>query len=221
MTTMIKRLLGLGEGRSPSPETPIDEAGFVVFDTELTGLDPRRDSIVSVGALRMTGGRIDVGRPFYRVVMPRTELTGKSIVVHGITPGETEGCPDMKALLPEFLEFCGDRILVGHFVSLDMGFVDSEMKRTMGRTLPNHAVDTISLYRTIRHSDSDRCAFYDDRSEDTGLLSLAERYGINREEAHNALGDAYMTAQLFQRFLSILQGRGIRTAGDLLRAGKP
>jgi len=221
MTTILQRIFGLQGRPAPRKDVPVDETDFVVFDTELTGLDPKRDSIVSIGALRMTGSRIEIGRPFYRIVEPRTRLTGKSIVIHGITPSETVGCPDMASLLPEFLEFCGDRILVGHFIGLDIGFVNAEMKKTMGRTLENLAIDTISLYRTIRQCDTDRCAFYDEKSEDAGLYNLARRYGVQTMEAHNALGDAYVTAQLFQRFIKILQSRGNRSMGELLRAGRP
>lgn len=218
---ILSRLFGQREDTLPAPETPIDEVDFVVFDTELTGLNQSKDSIVSIGGVRMHGGRIEVGTPFYRVVSPRTELTGKSIVIHGITPSETEGCPDMETLLPEFLDFCGDRILIGHFISMDIGFVNTEMKRAMGRTMSNGAIDTVTLYRSIRQCDSDRCAYYDERSENANLFELADKYGIEVNGAHNALSDAYITAQLFQKFVSILQARGVHTIKDLLRAGKP
>ncbi len=217
---ILKKLFGNSQQSGPSPDTPIGEIEFVVFDTELTGLDRCKDSIVSVGALTMTGTRIDVGKPFYRIVDPRTELTGKSIVIHGITPSETVGAPDIETLLPEFLEFCKDRVMVGHFVAMDIGFVNNDMKRVMGKTLDNPAVDTINLYRHIRQNDGERCAFYDEQHEDANLFTLAGQYDITVTGAHNALGDAYITAQLFQRFLSILQGRGAKTLKDLLKAGK-
>lgn len=220
-TGILKKLLGLAPQSGQSPDTPLSEVEFVVFDTELTGLDRRKDSIVSVGALRMTGTRIEVGKPFYRIVEPHTELTGKSIVIHGITPSETLGAPNMETLLPEFLEFCKDRVLVGHFVSMDMGFVNNEMQRLTGNTLDNMAVDTIALYRHMSLCEGDRCAFYDEEHEDVNLFTLAGKYDINVTGAHNALGDAYVTAQLFQRFLSILQGRGGKTLKDLLKAAKP
>lgn len=218
---ILSRIFGQRNESLLDLDTPIDEIEFAVFDTELTGLNQRQDSIVSIGGVKMHGGRIEVGTPFYRVVSPRTKLTGKSIVIHGITPSETEGCPDMDSLLPEFLDFCGDRVLVGHFVSMDIGFVNAEMKRTMGATLDNASLDTVALYRAIRQCDSDRCAYYDENSENANLFHLADKYGIEVSGAHNALSDAYITAQLFQKFISILQARGARTLKDLLRAGKP
>ena len=104
MPAILDMIFGRGNRTKHAHGALIDDAEFVVFDTELTGLDQKKDSIVSIGALKMKGGRIAVGNPFYRIVEPRTELTGKSIVIHGITPSETVGRPNMKALLPEFLE---------------------------------------------------------------------------------------------------------------------
>ena len=75
---------------------PIESASYVVMDTELTGLEYRADSIVSVGAMKMTGSRIELNRTFYEVVRPRTELTSKSIVVHEITPSETAMRPGIE-----------------------------------------------------------------------------------------------------------------------------
>lgn len=221
MGALLEKIFGTPESARTDLDLPIEKAEFVVFDTELTGLDSKRDSVVSVGALRMTGGRIEIGNPFYRIVEPRTKLTAQSIVIHGITPSETEGRPELSELLPEFLEFCGERIIIGHHISMDVAFINAELKRSTGRHLDNPLLDTITLYRKVCQGGSDTCAYYDGAAEDANLLTLARKYDIPVDQAHSALGDAYMTAQLFQRFLSILQGRGISTVRDLLRVGKP
>ena len=80
-------MLALFEGKDKKQKridqkTPITEARYVVVDTELTGLDENRDSIVSIGAVRMTGGRIELGDSFYRLASPRTELSAASVVIH-------------------------------------------------------------------------------------------------------------------------------------------
>jgi DNA polymerase-3 subunit epsilon len=203
------------------PRLPLDRAGYVVFDTELTGLKTRQDSIVSLGAIAMTGGRIELGRTFYRLVEPRTALRGSSVVVHGITPTEAQAWPSIGKVLPEFLEFCGDSIVVGHVVSIDLAFLNGELERTLHRGLPNPAVDTLSVHRWLMGRDNDVCAFYGGSAEATDLLSLAKAEGIPVVGAHNALNDAFVTAQLFQRYLSMLPRHGIRTVGELLRIGKP
>ena len=70
------------------PNAPVQEARYVVFDTELTGLNIKKDSIVSIGALKMRGGKIDLNETYYRVVDPKAMFTGQSVLIHGITPSE-------------------------------------------------------------------------------------------------------------------------------------
>ena len=202
--------------------TSLKDATYVVFDTELTGLKPKKDSIVSIGAVRMRGGTIAVGDSFYRLVEPRTTLTGESVVVHGITPTEAAAWPDIETLLPEFLEFCRGAVLVGHVVSIDLAFLNNDMKRLYGQPLANLAVDTFALYRWLSGRERNVCAYYDGSSEDSAsLFQLAAYYGITVGEAHNALSDAYVTAQLFQRFLGKLAAQGVTTLRDLIRIGRP
>ena len=71
-----------------SKSTPLSDIPFVVFDTELSGLDPKKDFIVSIGAIKMLGTKIHVSREFYRLVKPSGEMQKKSVEIHGITPGE-------------------------------------------------------------------------------------------------------------------------------------
>lgn len=198
----------------------IEDARYVIFDTELTGLKLRKDSIVSIGAVKMVGGRIHLGDYFYRLVRPETALTGRSVLIHEITPEEVSTCPDIETLLPEFIEFCRDSVLVGHFVSVDLGFVNKELKRLYNRTLQSPAVDTQRIYRWLAQQRENGCAYHEGRIEELDLTSLAGRYRIPVGRAHNALDDAYMTAQLFQRFLAELPGAGIRTVADLIRIGR-
>jgi DNA polymerase-3 subunit epsilon len=199
----------------------LDGAAFVVFDTELTGLNPKRDSIVSIGAVRMQGKRILLGETFYRLVEPRTPLTAQSVVIHEITPAETKGSPGLDALLPEFLDFCKDAIVVGHAVSIDLAFLNREMKQLYGNVLRNTALDTSRLYQWIRRREEDACAFHGGLSEPCDLFSLARKYQIPVEHAHHALCDAFVTAQLLQRFLCELPRWGITKRGQLPAIASP
>lgn len=202
-------------------DKPVHEAKYVVFDTELTGLKTKKDSIVSIGAVKMDGSRVSLGDFFYRIIEPKTELTGKSVLIHGITPTEASESPEIDVLLPEFMDFCRDSIMVGHVVSIDLGFLNKEMKRIYGTSLQNPAVDTYMIYRWIRKIEEKTCAYHGGTSENADLFTLAKKYEIPFEGAHNALNDAFVTAQLFQRFLSMLPGFGVNTVGELLKIGGP
>jgi DNA polymerase-3 subunit epsilon len=207
--------------RKPDGATPLKEVDFVVFDTELTGLNLNADSIVSIGAVRMRGDRILIGETFYRLVAPRTALTAKSIVIHEITPSETAGSPGIETSLPEFLDFCGEAVIAGHVVSIDVGFVNREMKRLYGKVLHNRAVDTSKLYQWMRKKEEDVCAFHGGLPETNDLYTLAKKYHIPVQQAHNSLSDAFVTAQLLQRLLGELPKWGITTLGALLKCGGP
>ncbi len=202
-------------------DVSLSEGTYVVFDTELTGLNVKKDSIVSIGALKVFGTRIDVGNPYYRVVEPQSELTGRSVVIHGITPSEAAECPRIDKVLPEFLDFCSGGIMVGHFVSIDLAFLNKEMVRLFGLPIQNPGIDTSVLYQWLRKKEEDICAFYDGIGENVDLLTLASKYDIPISETHNALSDAYVTAQLFQRLVVAVCRFDVKLVEDLLRIGNP
>jgi DNA polymerase-3 subunit epsilon len=212
---------GASAFRGPDAATPLQEADFVVFDTELTGLNPKRDSIVSIGAVRMRGGRILLGESFYRLVAPRTALTAESVVIHEIMPAEAAGSPGIEALLPEFLEFCGEAVIAGYVASLDLAFVNREMKHLYGRGLRNRAIDACKLHQWTRKKEENACAFHGGLPESNELYALAKKYHIPVQQAHNSLSDAFVTAQLLQRLFCELPKWGITTVGGLLKIGSP
>jgi DNA polymerase III subunit epsilon len=207
--------------RQIAENTSIGEATYIVFDTELTGLNIKKDSVVSIGALKMRGGKIDFNEIYYRVINPEAQMTRQSVVIHEITPSEASLCPKIDLILPEFLEFCRDGIIVGHFVSIDIAFVSKEMIKLFGFSLQNPAIDTQKLYKWIRLREEQPCAFHAGLSEDLDLFSLANRYSISSSNAHNALDDAFVTAQLFQRFINRLMTFNVNTVKELVSIGQP
>ena len=133
-----------------SAKTPITDVRYVVVDTELTGLDEKKDCIVSIGAVRMIGGRIGLGDMFYRLVSPRTKLTADSVVIHEITPSEVAAQPAIETVLAEFLDYAAGDVLVGHFISIDLSFFNREMKRLYGHEISNAVIDTFTLDEWLR-----------------------------------------------------------------------
>ncbi len=209
--------LGLGPS---GPEVPIQDLRFTVLDTELTGLDERRDDIVSIGALQMQGGRIEIGKTFQELVRPQAVLDGRTVLIHGITPSQLEAMPPIAEVLDAFLAYVSGTVLVGHCLSIDLAFLNRDARRLKRPPLGQPAVDTLALFGWLRHRSVEHPAFAQELSAPS-LFGLATAFEITVEEAHTAIGDAYVTAQLFQRFLPLLAQAGVRDLSGLCRVGSP
>jgi DNA polymerase-3 subunit epsilon len=199
---------------------PLAQVKYLVLDTELTGLDDRKDDIISIGAVRMQGGRLQIGGTFYELVHPTAVLDGRSVVIHRIMPSQVESKPRIDTVLAEFRAYAGDAVLVGHCLSIDLAFLNREARRLTGSPLDNPVVDTLSMYGWLRHRHPDHPAFQLPIPQ-LSLFTLAKAFDIPVENAHTALGDAFTTAQLFQRFLPLLAEHGVTHLAELIRIGDP
>ncbi|MCX8031274.1 MAG: 3'-5' exonuclease [Thermodesulfovibrionales bacterium] len=201
-------------------EDSITNQNYVVIDTELTGLDETKDSLVSIGAVKMKGRRIELGCTFHRLIKPSSALKSESILIHRITPNEVEKEPSVEKIIREFINFCGNDIIIGHFVSIDMSFINKEVRKITGSVMRNQILDTSMIYQYLKKKYSQRDLFISYPGE-IELYELAKRFCIPISDAHDALADAFLTAQLFQRFIPLLIGIGIKRIGDLLSFGSP
>lgn len=203
-----------------SEKASIMDVPYVVVDTELTGLNETKDSIVSIGGVRMTGGRIELGSTFYRLVSPRTKLSAASVVIHEIMPSDVKAEPGIESVLDDFLAFCDGAVLVGHFVSIDLNFLNRELVRTGRDAISNPVIDTFSIYEWLRKRNIQHACF-EIAPDAYRLFDIVNCFGIPVNGAHNAFKDAFTTAQLFQRFLPLLAEAGVFDIKDLLRRGTP
>lgn len=197
------------------PELPLEQCRFVVLDLETTGLDLERGRIIAAGALRMAGGRIQLGDCFHELVNPATEIPDEAIKVHGITPDRVRRARHGALVLEDFLLWLGGDIVVAHYARFDLNFLDKLMRQRYGFTLQNLVLDTVRMCRDLVLPDDP----YGIRSRDKPcrLDNLARRFGIDQSERHSALGDALATALIFQRMLGKLEEAGGATLKDLLR----
>jgi DNA polymerase-3 subunit epsilon len=196
----------------------ITQANYVVIDIKLTGLDEERDSILSVGAILMSGGRIELGETFYRVMAADADTTDLHVPAPGVAQTRLLPEPDLAPVLSEFLAVSGHDILTGHLVSTELAFLKNEVKRFLGMEVMNPVIDTYQLYHwTKKHEASG--AFYTPR--DVKLYEVASKLGVAVSSHHDSMNDAFITAQVFQRLMPMLIRAGVRTVGELLRIGDP
>lgn len=192
----------------------------MVLDTELTGLNPRRDEIVSIGAVRIRDMRILVEENFYTCVRTRKALPKESTLVHRITSERVKTAPELEEVLPEFLAFCGSALLVGHYVQLDLAFLNKAARRILGGAMPNLSVDCARLaqaYVANLHRRGHREFSLDGTFQ---LAKLAKEYGLPLFEQHNALEDALQTAYLFVFLAAKLREQGLSTFRHLRQASE-
>lgn len=206
--------------QSPPKKTPIGDLRFVVFDTETTGLESQKgDRLLSIGAVGLKGGRVDLNDTFYAVVNPDNQCApAETVKVHLITPSETIAAPSIAEVLPKFLSFIGGDVLIAHHALFDVGFISFEMKRLYGKPLFNHFLDTVELAHAVDSAEqsSQYLLLNPHRMEEYELEKLCERYRIPYENRHNALADAFVTAQIASRLFKRFDKIGARALQDLL-----
>lgn len=198
----------------------LDAYEFVVIDTELTGLNRKRDEIVAIGAVRIRELRIVCGETFYAMVRPDGRLQSLSTLVHRLTPQELHQAEGLAQVLPDFVEFCGNAFLVGHFVRLDLEFINRAAKRLMGGTLVTPALDTLGLamaYHDLLHGP---CRDHDTDRKEYALAALSKEFGLPSFKEHNALQDAFQAAYLFLYLVKKMQRHGVLTMQEFLMAGR-
>lgn len=187
--------------------TPLISLDAVVIDTETTSLEPRKARILEVAAVRIESGRIEGSKRFDRLINPGEPISAFSTAIHGIDNQKVADAPDFAAVWPKLQAFIGDAIVIGHTLGFDLAVLQQECKRAglpwrMPRTL-----DTQHLVQLI-----------DPRLRRYSLEDLAKLFGIEITDRHSALGDAFITARLFQALVPKLRESSIRTFAEASQA---
>jgi DNA polymerase-3 subunit epsilon len=186
--------------------TLISELPIFVFDCETTGLDVKADVIVSLGGVRMLGGRLFRGATVDCLVNPDRAIPPRSTAIHGISdamaadaePFECNWTP-----LAAIMEGC---VLVGHNIAFDIAHLRKATAHAGIAWTPPIALDTLILGSLL-----------DPAEPDFSLDAMAARYGVNIRGRHTALGDSLVTAELYAGMAPRLAARGILTLGDALQ----
>jgi DNA polymerase III subunit epsilon len=182
----------------------LDAATFVVTDTETTGLRADRDRVIEVAAVKLRGGRI-VGT-FQQLINPGRAVPSRITQITGISTAMLYDQPPAGAVLPEFLEFLGDGVMVCHNLPFDHRFLAAELERARLAPLECPGVCTLRLARRMLPGLPSR-----------GLGALGAHFGITNRARHRALGDAEVTAAVLQRLLDRLTAAfGLTTVQDLV-----
>ncbi len=170
---------------------------FVVFDIETTGLSPQHEKITEIGAVKISKRQI-VDR-YSQLINPERKLSAKITELTGITDEMLVDKPTIDKVLPEFLDFVGDSMLVAHNSDFDTGFIRQNCVN-LNLKYRSKAIDTVALSRTL---------LIDLRSHKLNLV--AKRLGVRLDNHHRAVDDAQATAEIFLKFLEMLEEKGVET----------
>lgn len=188
-------------------DVPLSQLYCVVFDCEMTGLDPRAgDEIVSIAGVRVVNGRVLTGEKFNQLINPGRPIPPASTAIHHISDDMVVDAPEVGPAVKAFHNFAHDQVLIAHNAAFDMAFLAKSQKRA-GVNFGNTVLDTVLLAAHLQGT-----------SDSLTLDALAERYKVVIPEAdrHTALGDALATAQVFCQMVKQLEQSGVVTLGDAL-----
>ena len=186
----------------------IRETTFVVCDLETTGLDIKKDRILSIGLTRIKGLRLSPDDCWWTHIED-VEYAGSGANIHQITSEELLAGWPLEESLREIREWMAESVFVGHHAMLDHGILQREFKRSGIPPLEPIFVDTIHLAQRIERKDTIP------RHGQYSLESLCDRWSIPHPSVHDALSDAWVTGGLFVRMVKHLERRGVNRTSQL------
>ena len=186
---------------------PLAALESVALDLEATGLNPKSDRIVEIGAVRLRGGKLKEQPPFRRLVQPGIPIPPAAVEIHGIDQDALLNAPEFPAVWPEAKQFFGDSVLVGHTLSFDLDLLKNEVNRAQQIWQEPTWLDVRLLAALVKPELSDR-----------SLDELAAALGLEIRDRHSAVGDATAAAAIFCALLPRLREAGIQTVAEAVRA---
>ena len=194
---LVDDLKGLVE--NPMGQTFADS--FVVFDLETTGFSAAKNKIIEIGAVKVVNGSIT--ERFSTFVNPKVPIPYEIEQLTHITDDMVLDAPMIHEILPQFMEFCQNAVMVAHNADFDMSFIRHNCD-LLGLECEKTVLDTVALARVLLPS-----------LNRFKLNTIAKALNISLENHHRAVDDAACTAEIFTKFVEMLRERGIETMENL------
>lgn len=183
----------------------LSELSFVIFDLETTGLyADSGDQMIEVGAVRVKALEIEK-ETFQSLVKPTIPIPKASSDVHGITDKDVANAPEVSEVIPEFIQYCGNRIWVAQNARFDLSFILRDMRNLNLPFRQSVVLDTIGISKILFP--------YETRHN---LDVMMARMGIAKTgDRHRSLDDCKFTAQVLIEFIKLLKNQGIETLNEV------
>ncbi|AFK86828.1 MULTISPECIES: PolC-type DNA polymerase III [Thermoanaerobacterium] len=177
------------------------DGSFVVFDIETTGLSSINDNIIEIGAVKIKNCQIV--DTFETFVNPQVHISKFITKLTGITDDMVKEYPSIEEILPKFLDFIKDSILVAHNANFDVTFIKTKA-RNLGMEVDNPVLDTLELSRHMYEN-----------LKNYKLDTVAQHLGVSLENHHRAVDDAKATAEIFIKSINKLKENGIEKVNEI------
>jgi len=176
-------------------ETHDDE--IVVFDCETTGLKPKVDDIISIGAVKIKGNKILTNEAIHIFVKQKKQISHESITIHQIRHCDLDEAIDIEEAMKIFLHYIGSRKLAGYYLEFDVAMIDKYIKPMFGITLPNKKEEVSAIYY------DKKIATIPQGHIDLRFDTILNELNLPSLQAHDALNDAVMTAMMYLKLQNI------------------
>lgn len=178
---------------------------WVALDCETTGLNPRSDEIIAIGAVRIVGNRVLTSERLDLLVRPDHGVSAESIRVHRLREQDVQDGVPAEEAMRRLLHFIGARPLVGYYLEFDVAMINRTLKRTLGLTLPQEKIEVSRLYYDHVFQQLPPHKQQENTDIDLRFATIMDALGLPTREAHDALNDAVMAALAFIK-LRVLRG---------------
>ncbi|WP_371876182.1 3'-5' exonuclease [Vibrio sp. HB161653] len=218
MRTQSPMLRAFYQTPLPNATTPLAEVPFVALDFETTGLDPRKDDIITIGLVPFDLNRIYLNQARHWTLRPSRNLDEKSIVIHGITHSDIQDAPDLIEVLPTLLNALAGKITVVHYRRIEREFLNNAVKNRIGEGIEFPVLDTLDIEQRIQEKLTGGLwnQLKGKKPASVRLGQSRQRYGLPYYSPHHALTDAIATAELLQAQIAHFY-KAAKPVGELWR----
>lgn len=181
------------------------DAEWVTLDCETTGLDVRKDEIISIGAVRIVGNRLLTSQRLELLVRPVRAMTADSVRVHRLRQSDVARGLDPSQAMRQLLDFIGSRPLVGYFLEFDVAMLNREIWPMLGVRLPHPKIEVSAMYYDFKNRQLP--AHQRGGTIDLRFATMMNDLALPLRDAHDALNDAVMAGLAFVKLRRLLQDR--------------
>jgi len=179
-----------------------EDEEFVSFDCETTGLDVKKDEILSIGGVKIIKNKIELSESFEKYIKPENHIGEESIKIHHIRPIDMQNSIDAKVAIEEFLHFIGNRTLIGYYIKFDIAMINRYAKKLIGTTIPNKSIELSSMY--YKRYQKESAHEFVDLKFDTIMGEL----NLPKLGQHDAVNDAVMSAMMYLKLKEMPEYKG-------------